>query len=166
MKFLLHVVLRPTSVDKVYNSALQTFRCQKPYKIVVILPVTCGKNTTQIDELRWEKTLLAERVFWPKFFSLKLLEVSWWYVVSAFVQGLTLIGWEDFKGTVPPKKLPKYNFFASIEVSTCSGCYGISQLCDVCKVGLGKVERHSYPSIFKKCLQKNLSPEKFDFCNF
>ena len=36
------------------------------------------------------------------------------------------------------KKLPNFQFFASNEVSTCSGCcYGILQLCDVYKGSLG-----------------------------
>ena len=58
-------------------------------------------------------------------------------------------------------------FFASNEVSTCSGsCREILQLCDLCKWGLGGFESHYNPSIFKECLQKNRSPENFQFCNF
>ena len=57
-------------------------------------------------------------------------------------------------------------FFASNEVSTCSGrCRKILKLCDMCKWGLVDFERHYNPSIFKEYLQKNRSPEKFQFCN-
>ena len=56
---------------------------------------------------------------------------------------------------------------ASKEVSTCTGyCCGNLQLCDVRKGGLVEIERHYNPSILKKCLQKNRSPEKFKICNF
>ena len=62
MKLLLRVLLRPTSADKVYNWALQTFGCRKLINFVVILLVTCGKNTTQIEELRGKK-----RFSWKEF---------------------------------------------------------------------------------------------------
>ena len=60
------------------------------------------------------------------------------------------------------RKITKLKKNASNEVSICSRCCcGILQLCDECKCSLGGVERHYNPSIFKKCLQKNRSPEKF-----
>ena len=73
------------------------------------------------------------------------------------------------RGPYPQKndKVLKKKFFASNEVSTCSGCCcGILHLCDVCKGGLRGVERHYNPSVFKKCVHKNRSHEKFQFCNF
>ena len=63
-----------------------------------------------------------------------------------------------------PQKMTKLKKNASNEVSKCSGCCcGIQQLCDMCKGGSGAVERHYHPSIFIKYLQKNRSPEKFQF---
>ena len=76
---------------------------------------------------------------------------------------------KTIKGTVRQKNehISKKEFFTSTEVSTCSGCCcGILHLCVVCKWGLGRVERHYNPSIFKEYLQINRSPEKFQFCKF
>ena len=52
---------------------------------------------------------------------------------------------KTFKGTVHPKKGQIFTkkFFASNELSTCSeSCCGILQLCNVCKLDLGGVDRH------------------------
>ena len=56
---------------------------------------------------------------------------NWW--------GKILLQLLSLKGTVQAKNYQiKKKKFASNEVSTCSGCFcGISQLCDVCKGGLG-----------------------------
>ena len=56
-----------------------------------------------------------------------------WSLILFFKAGLL-----NVKRTVQAKndKIKK-NVFASNEVSTCSGCCGNSQLCDVCKDGLG-----------------------------
>ena len=64
--------------------------------------------------------------------------------------------------TVPLKKmllLMKYQHVAdvAVEIHSCAKCV---------KGGLGGVDRHYYPSVFKMCLQKDRSPEKFQFCNF
>ena len=72
----------------------------------------------------------------------------------------------SFKWTVPLKydQIFKKMFFVYNEVSTSSGCScGILQLYEVCKGGLGGVERHYNPSLIKKCLQQNRSPVKFQF---
>ena len=75
---------------------------------------------------------------------------------------------EGLEGTVPQKITEfKNKIFGSNEVWTFSRfCCGISQLCDVCKGAFRGFEWHYNPSIFKKCLQKYSSPEKFHFCNF
>ena len=57
-------------------------------------------------------------------------------------------------------------FFAFNEVSTCRGrCREILQLCDVCNRGSEEFQCNYNPSIHKEweCLQKNRSPEKFNF---
>ena len=53
----------------------------------------------------------------------------------------------------------KYQHVADVVVEfySCAKCV---------KGGLGGVDRHYYPSVFKMCLQKDRSPEKFQFCNF
>ena len=74
-----------------------------------------------------------------------------------------------FKGTVQTKnnKIFEKKFFASNEVSTCSGCCcEILQVCDVCKGGLRGLNGTTTHQYLGNMEQKNRSPEKFQIYIF